>query len=129
MAFQLHQIGTTWQYTIKWHLGKTDSPVTENQSQQSVVAVTSKPRQQSDKGLITVDSWTSDPSSNNGSLAIYVRVGVGSSPVLGAKVSAKLQVLLVNGTSLEFAPMELLDDGFAGKKYKKYICIVISYLY
>ena len=85
---------------------------------QSIVSVTSKPRQQSDKGLISVESWTSHDDGNNNttrSFAIYVKVQRGQSPVAGAKVTARLEVLHINGTTLEFAPLELLDDGFAGK--------------
>ena len=125
---QLHQIGNSWQYDIKWHL---DTNRDENhiggseELKQSIVVVTSKPRQQSDRGLIQVDSWTShdgmDASSNastvaaNKPFAIYVKVQRDSSPVLGAKVTAQLEVLHINGSTLQFAPLELLDDGFAGK--------------
>ena len=124
---QLHQIGNSWQYDIKWHLdtNRDENPIGSEELKQSIVVVTSKPRQQSDRGLIQVDSWTShdgmDASSNastvavNKPFAIYVKVQRDSSPVLGAKVTAQLEVLHINGSTLQFAPLELLDDGFAGK--------------
>ena len=118
--FQLHQIGNTWQYTIKWHLGKNLPATNDKSNKQSIVSVTSKPRQQSDKGLITVESWTSHEEGRNATgnhLALYVKVQRGQSPVAGAKVIARLEVPHINGTTLEFAPLELLDDGFAGNNF------------
>ena len=114
----------TWQYTIEWHRGpKSFFQATEDldveRTKQNIVIVTSKPRSQSDEGLISVETWTSfdRPLQQNETrpFAIYAKVQRGSSPILRGKVIAQLEVLHINGTILNFAPIQLLDDGFGGE--------------
>ena len=96
MKFHLQQIGMSWQYSIEWHDTKT--------VRKSIVMVTSKPRSQSD--LIRAKSWTQ-------SQILYLKLLKGQSPIIGAKISAK--IIKINGDQV--AQIGLDDNGFGGKHF------------
>ena len=59
----------TWQYTIEWHDTSTGSNTVQqagiNSNSKSIVMVSSKPRSQSEKQLISVKAWTTEINSDN----------------------------------------------------------------
>ena len=59
----------TWQYTIEWHDTSTGSNSVQqagiNSNSKSIVMVSSKPRSQSEKQLISVKAWTTEINQGN----------------------------------------------------------------
>ena len=72
----------TWQYTIEWH--DTSSSNSGNSGQaginsnsKSIVMVSSKPRSQSEKQLISVKAWTTEINSGSqGKYAFHILLGM-----------------------------------------------------
>ena len=80
----------------------------------------SKPRDLGTFGLVHVDAWVSsdemtDVVKPNQPLSIFASVTRGNSPVLNAKVTAVMEVLMKNGTIEKYSPIELYDNGNGGK--------------
>lgn len=134
--FQPQQIGMSWQYVIEWHRGPKSYFESTSQEavvgaaslpaaagSKNVVVVTSKPRTQTEHELISVESWTnfdhvratSTNGTKGGHLAIYAKLQRGNSPIQGARVTASLVVQHINGSHLQFEPLELDDNGYGGR--------------
>lgn len=135
----------TWQYNIEWHSGNPRKAAAESTTNpMNIVVVTSKPRARTADGLIRIKSWLGESTASNqtssgrgaGSfqpIAIFAQVLRGNDPVLGARVSVRVDVenLAKSGSKqvtnvVKLSPFELVDDGYGGKLLK--IVHAISFL-
>ena len=68
----------TWQYTIEWHDTSTGSNTVQqagiNSNSKSIVMVSSKPRSQSEKQLISVKAWTTEINSDNQGNLLFLAI-------------------------------------------------------
>ena len=68
----------TWQYTIEWHDTSTGSNSVQqagiNSNSKSIVMVSSKPRSQSEKQLISVKAWTTEIDSDNQGNLLFLAI-------------------------------------------------------
>ena len=99
---------------MKWW--KDDVTRDGTKQSKNVIFVESKPRDLGTFGLVHVDSWVSsdemtDVVKPNQPLSIFASVTRGNSPVLNAKVTAVMEVLMKNGTIEKYSPIELYDNG------------------
>ena len=116
----------TWQYTIEWHDTSASSNNNRqshpnlNSNRKSIVMVSSKPRSQSEKQLISVRAWTSSLKSGgetgSNPVILAAQVFKGDSAVIGAKVMATVTLESTNnGTVVTLPPIRLHDNGYGGK--------------
>lgn len=99
----------TWQYAIEWH-------EMANANRKSIVVVTSKPRSQSESGLISIKAWTSAIFEDPAKIVLFAQVLRGDSPVIGAKVMASVVLESTNnGSVVTLSPVRLHDNGYGGK--------------
>ena len=79
-------MGRQWRYRIQW--SEAAPRVTKN-----IVTVTSKPRTGDTGGVVGVAVWTHPRTAHAQPVAVFARVSLGSSPVLGATVYLDVEVM------------------------------------
>ena len=78
--------------------------------------MTSKPRVQDETQLVNVKAWSSAADMVGVfPVILYTSVTRGSSPVVGAMVTADVTLHSDNGTIAELLPITLVDDGRGGE--------------
>ena len=86
---QARWVGRQWRYRIQW--SEAAPRVTKN-----IVTVTSKPRTRDTGGVVGVAVWTHPRTTHaqdaRQPVAVFARVSLGSSPVLGATVYLDVEV-------------------------------------
>ena len=124
-----------WKYEVKWW--PDDVSRSGQKNTKNIIFVESKPRDLGTFGLVNVDTWinsdeTDDAVTPDQPLAIYASVKRGNSPVLNAKVSVIMKVVMRNGTTTAYGPLELFDNGSGGtlkiiriKSYVLLICVKV----
>ena len=100
-------VGGNWRYKVEWHRARTGA-------RQAVVVVTSRVRQEG--GDFTMEMWANSDQSTDivtahHPLALYLRVGKGGRPVLGARVTIQAKLVNDNGTVEELTAFNLEDGG------------------
>ena len=83
---QARWVGRQWRYRIQW--SEAAPRVTKN-----IVTVTSKPRTRDTGGVVGVAVWTHPRTAHAQPVAVFARVSLGSSPVLGATVYLDVEVM------------------------------------
>ena len=89
---QARWVGRQWRYRIQW--SEAAPRVTKN-----IVTVTSKPRTRDTGGVVGVAVWTHPRTAHaqdtRQPVAVFARVSLGSSPVLGAPVYLDVEVMRI----------------------------------
>ena len=89
---QARWVGRQWRYRIQW--SEAAPRVTKN-----IVTVTSKPRTRDTGGVVGVAVWTHPRTAHaqdtRQPVAVFARVSLGSSPVLGATVYLDVEVMWI----------------------------------
>ena len=106
-----------WKYEVKWW--PDDVTRSGQKNIKNIIFVESKPRDLGTFGLLNVDAWinsdeTDDTVTPDQPLSIYASVKRGNSPVLNAKVTVIMNVVMRNGSTTSFGPFELHDNGSGG---------------
>ena len=106
-----------WKYEVKWW--PDDVTRTGQKNIKNIIFVESKPRDLGTFGLVNVDAWinsdeTDDTVTPDHPLSIYASVKRGNSPVLNAKVTVIMNVVMRNGSTTSYGPFELYDNGSGG---------------
>ena len=107
-----------WKYEVRWW--PDDNTRSGQKNRKNIIFVESKPRDSGTFGLVNVDAWinsdeTDDAITADQPLAIYASVKRGNSPVLNAKVAVLMEVVMRNGSTTAYGPLELYDNGSGGR--------------
>ena len=107
-----------WKYEVRWW--PDDNTRSGQKNRKNIIFVETKPRDSGTFGLVNVDAWinsdeTDDAITADQPLAIYASVKRGNSPVLNAKVAVIMEVVMRNGSTTAYGPLELYDNGSGGR--------------
>jgi len=111
-----------WRYRIDWHSSavSTGGEKASPGSRSAVVTVTSKLRSRAVENLLSLEVWTE----GNSKFTIFSRLTMNGSPVVGARVTAKVTFIPLEQRDelsvsavkrVQLAPVQLVDDGHAGE--------------